>query len=144
MFSTVKWVNEVLPEDKPRHLLGIGEPEDLFGAIENGCDLFDCVVPTRIARNGQLYTRQGKINITNAKYKKDFNPLEEDCGCYTCKSYTCAYISHLFRGKEMLAATLASIHNLYFIVNLVKKIRQSILDGKFFEFKEEFLKKYPN
>ncbi len=142
MSTAVKWVNEILPEEKPRHLLGIGEPEDLFMGIENGVDLFDCVAPTRIARNGQLYTKSGKINISNAKYKNDFSPIEKDCECYTCKNYTCAYLSHLFHGKEMLAATLASTHNLYFIVNLVKKIRQSIINNDFFEFKEEFLKKY--
>jgi queuine tRNA-ribosyltransferase len=145
MDEAVKWVNNILPEEKPRHLLGVGEPEDLFLAIENGCDLFDCVAPTRIARNGSLYTKNGKINIMNAKYKNDFNPIEEDCGCYVCKSDTAfsrAYLAHLFRGKEMLAATLASIHNLYFIINLVKKIRQSILEDNFFEFKDKFLKGY--
>ena len=142
MSSAVKWVNEILPEEKPRHLLGIGEPEDLFMGIENGVDLFDCVMPTRNARNGSLYTKNGKINIMNAKYKKDFSPIEAGCECYTCKDYTRAYVAHLFHGKEMLAGTLASIHNLYFIVNLVKKIRQSILDDNFFEFKEEFLKGY--
>ncbi len=180
MSSAVKWVNEILPEEKPRHLLGIGEPEDLFGAVENGCDLFDCVAPTRIARNGQLYTKKGKINITNAKYRDDFRPIEEGCKCYTCGAreaflsgslsasadaalplgpsacetpreetslapqYSRAYLSHLFHGKEMLAATLASIHNLHFITNLVKQIRQSILDDNFFEFKESFLKNYSN
>ncbi|MFA6076546.1 MAG: tRNA guanosine(34) transglycosylase Tgt [Candidatus Paceibacterota bacterium] len=142
MSMAVKWVNGILPEEKPRHLLGIGEPEDLFGAIENGCDLFDCVAPTRIARNGQLYTKNGKINIMNAKYKNNFDSIEKDCGCYVCKNYTCAYLTHLFHGKEMLAATLASMHNLYFIINLVKKIRQSILEDNFFEFKDEFLKEY--
>ncbi|MSU44898.1 tRNA guanosine(34) transglycosylase Tgt [Candidatus Nomurabacteria bacterium] len=142
MTSAVKWVNEILPEKKPRHLLGIGEPEDLFGAIENGVDLFDCVAPTRIARNGSLYTKNGKINIMNAKYREDFSRIEDNCECYTCMKYTRAYVAHLFHGKEMLAATLASIHNLFFIVNLVKKIRQSILDDNFFEFKEEFLKNY--
>ena len=142
MSSAVKWVNEILPEEKPRHLLGIGEPEDLFMGVENGCDLFDCVAPTRIARNGQLYTKHGKINIMNAKYREDFSKIEEECGCYVCAGYSRAYLGHLFHSKEMLAATLASIHNLYFIVNLIKKIRLSILDDKFFEFKEEFLKKY--
>jgi queuine tRNA-ribosyltransferase len=142
MESAVKWVNEILPEDKPRHLLGIGEPEDLFMGIENGVDLFDCVMPTRNARNGSLYTKNGKINITNAKYKNDFSPIEKDCMCYTCKNFTCAYVSHLFHGKEMLAGTLATIHNLYFIVNLVKRIRQAILEDNFFEFKEEFLSIY--
>src|SRR3990167_4272069 len=148
MQTAVRWVNEILPEEKPRHLLGIGEPEDLFLGIENGVDLFDCVAPTRNARNGTLFIKNGKINIMNAKYKDDFNAVDQDCGCYVCSprhggaSYTRAYLSHLFHGKEMLAATLASIHNLYFIVNLVKKIRQSILDDNFFEFKKEFLSKY--
>jgi queuine tRNA-ribosyltransferase len=142
MSTAVKWVNEILPEEKPRHLLGIGEPEDLFMGIENGVDFFDCVIPTRLGRNGTIFTSQGKINIENAKYKEDFAPIESDCGCYTCKGYTRAYIAHLFRGKEMLAGTLASIHNLYFIVNLVKKIRQSILDGNFQEYKVNFLQKY--
>ncbi|HEV7423725.1 MAG TPA: tRNA guanosine(34) transglycosylase Tgt [Candidatus Paceibacterota bacterium] len=142
MELTTRLVNEILPQDKPRHLLGIGEPEDLFMGVENGVDLFDCVAPTRNARNGSLYTTHGKINIMNAKYREDFSKVEEDCTCYLCENFTASYLAHLFHGKEMLAATLASIHNLYFIVNLVKKIRQSILDDKFFEFKEEFLGKY--
>ena len=142
MSSAVKWVNEILPEEKPRHLLGIGEPEDLFMGIENGVDLFDCVAPTRNARNGSLYTKYGKINIINEKFKENFLPIEGNCKCYTCMNYSQAYLSHLFRGKEMLAGTLASIHNLYFIINLVKRIRQSILDEKFFDFKDEFLREY--
>lgn len=142
MSTAVKWVNEILPEEKPRHLLGIGEPEDLFMGVENGVDLFDCVLPTRLGRNGTIYTKAGKIIIMNKQFRNDFTPIEKDCGCYTCKSYTRAYIAHLFHGKEMLAGTLASIHNLYFLVNLVKNIRQSILDDNFFEFKEEFLNKY--
>ncbi|MCX6752288.1 MAG: tRNA guanosine(34) transglycosylase Tgt [Candidatus Nomurabacteria bacterium] len=142
MSSAVKWVNEILPEEKPRHLLGIGEPEDLFMGVENGVDLFDCVSPTRLGRNATIYTKQGKIIIMNKQYRKDYSPIEKDCGCYSCRNYTKSYIAHLFHGKEMLAGTLASIHNLYFIVNLVKKIRQSILDDNFFEFKEEFLKEY--
>ncbi|MEK7662003.1 MAG: tRNA guanosine(34) transglycosylase Tgt [Patescibacteria group bacterium] len=148
MYGVVGWVNKILPEDKPRHLLGIGEPGDLFGGVENGVDLFDCVAPTRQARNGTLYTKNGRINILNARFTADFSPIENDCGCYTCSSrhggvsYTRAYVAHLFRAKEMFAATLASIHNLYFIVNLVKKIRQSILDGNFLEFKNTFLKQY--
>jgi queuine tRNA-ribosyltransferase len=142
MSSAVRWVNEILPEEKPRHLLGIGEPEDLFMGIENGVDLFDCVLPTRLGRNGSIYTKYGKIVITNTKYRNDFLPIEEGCECYSCKNYTRSYIAHLFHGKEMLAGTLASMHNLYFIVNLVKKIRQSILDDNFHEFKNEFLKTY--
>lgn len=142
MSTAVKWVNEILPEEKPRHLLGIGEPEDLFMGIENGVDLFDCVAPTRLGRNGTLYTKEGKIIIMNNKFRDDHTPIEKDCGCYSCQNYTRAYIAHLFHGKEMLAGTLSSIHNLYFIVNLVSTIRQSILDDNFYEFKESFLKKY--
>ena len=138
----VHLVNEILPEEKPRHLLGIGEPEDIFMGVENGVDMFDCVAPTRNARNGTLYTRSGKINITNTAYRADFSPVDLGCGCYTCKNYTRAYVSHLFHGKEMLAATLATIHNLYFIVNLVKDIRQSIMDEKFEDFKKQFLGAY--
>lgn len=140
--TAVRWVNEILPEDKPRHLLGIGEPEDLFAGIENGVDLFDCVLPTRLGRNGTIYTKKGKISITNTAFRNDHTPIEDDCECYTCKNYTRSYIAHLFHGKEMLAGTLASTHNLYFIVNLVKRIRQSIIDENFYEFKEEFLKNY--
>lgn len=142
IYSAVGWVNDILPKGKPRHLLGIGEPVDLFGGIENGIDTFDCVTPTRIARNGSLYTRDGRINILNEKFIKDFSKIDEECRCYTCTHYTRAYISHLFRAKEMLAATLASIHNLYFIVNLVKDIRKSMLEGKFESFKESYLKRY--
>jgi len=144
MSTAVKWVNDILPPDKPRHLLGIGEPLDIFMGVENGVDLFDCVAPTRNARNGSLYTKRGKINIMNKKFREDFSKIEEGCECYTCKNYTCAYVAHLFHGKEMLAATLATIHNLYFIINLVKNIRQSILNEAFFEFKEEFLQNYSN
>ena len=133
--TSVKWVNEELPEDKPRHLLGIGEPSDIISAIENGCDTFDCVVPTRMARNGALWTKAGRINILNTKFRNDFSPIDKDCGCYTCKNYTCAYVSHLFRAKEMFAATLASIHNIYFITKLVKDAREAILNEKFEEFK---------
>ncbi|MFA7252623.1 MAG: tRNA guanosine(34) transglycosylase Tgt [Candidatus Paceibacterota bacterium] len=142
MSTAVKWVNEILPEEKPRHLLGIGEPEDFFMGIENGVDLFDCVLPTRLGRNGTIYTKEGKIHITNTAYREDLKPIESDCDCYTCQNYSRAYIAHLFHGKEMLAGTLASIHNIHFIVNLVKKIRQSILEDKFEEFRGEFLGKY--
>ncbi|NQV88472.1 MAG: tRNA guanosine(34) transglycosylase Tgt [Parcubacteria group bacterium] len=142
MSTAVMWVNSVLPEEKPRHLLGIGEPLDLFNGVENGVDLFDCVAPTRMARNGTLYTSDGRINILNAKYMGDISPIDADCGCYTCKNYTRSYLAHLFRAKEMFAGTLASIHNLYFIIHLVKKMRQAILDDNFTEFKEVFLKQY--
>ena len=142
MANACRWVNEILPEEKPRHLLGIGEPEDLFMGVENGVDLFDCVGPTRIARNGTLFTKNGKINIMNAKFVKDYSPVDEGCECYTCNGYTKSYLSHLFRAKEMLGATLASIHNVYFINKLVKDMRKAILEDRFFEFKKEFLENY--
>jgi queuine tRNA-ribosyltransferase len=144
MTKGVEWVNKILPEEKPRHLLGIGEPEDLFMAVENGCDLFDCVAPTRIARNGQVYTSKGKINLNNAKYQDDLRPIDENCDSYTCNNYSRAYLAHLFRADEMLASTLASIHNLYFINNLVKDMRKAILKGNFEEFKKEWLNNYTN
>lgn len=142
IYNSVGWVNDILPKEKPRHLLGIGEPVDLFGGIENGIDTFDCVTPTRIARNGSLYTRDGRINIMNSQYIEDIRKIDDECGCYTCKNYTRAYLSHLFRAKEILANTLASMHNLYFIVNLVKEIRNKMLEGKFYDFKDEWLKRY--
>jgi len=140
--TAVGWVCEELPEEKPRHLLGIGEPEDLLSGIEKGVDLFDCVAPTRLARNGMVYTHHGKINLFNSKYKGDFEKVDEKCACYTCKNYTKAYLAHLFRSKEMLGATLASIHNLYFLIHLVKKARQAILENNFPKFKENFLREH--
>lgn len=153
MEEAVRWVNEELPREKPRHLLGIGEPEDLFMAVENGCDLFDCVAPTRIARTGQIYTINGKINLKRAEFAEKFKPLSNDiysfdklrpkkCQCYSCKNYTVAYLHHLFKADEMLAATLASIHNLYFIINLVKRMRKEILKGDYQKFKKDFLRAY--
>ena len=142
MGDAVRWVNEILPEDKPRHLLGIGEAEDLFEAVENGCDLFDCVMPTRNGRTGTLLTKYGKLNITNAKYVDDFTKVEDTCDCYTCTNYTRSYLAHLFRSKEMLGGTLASIHNLYFTINLVKNMRKAMIDGAFAEFKKNFLSLY--
>ena len=137
--TAVGWVNAILPKDKPRHLLGIGEVEDLFNGVENGVDTFDCVMPTRMARNGTLQTASGRINIFNAKYKNDFTPVEQGCGCYTCKNYTKAYLAHLFRSNEILANTLASIHNLYFFIHLVDQMREHILAGTFKDFKNSFL-----
>lgn len=138
----IRWVNEELPEDKPRHLLGISEPDDIFAGIENGSDTFDCVSPARVGRNGALYTPDGRINITNAKYRTDFSQVTSDCDCYTCKNYTKAYINHLFKAHELLANTLATIHNEHFIVKFVDDIRASIIDGTFFTFKEQWLARY--
>lgn len=141
MGTAVGWVNSILPEGKPRHLLGIGAPEDLVLGVEQGVDTFDCVAPTRMARNGTLQLSTGRINILNAEYRKDFRPIEDGCACYTCQNYTRAYLHHLFKAKEMMAGTLASIHNLYFSVNLVKRLRQAILVGNFSEVKKDILEK---
>jgi queuine tRNA-ribosyltransferase len=138
----LRWVNEELPENKPRHFLGIGEPDDLFVGVENGADTFDCVAPSRQARTGSVFTKDGRLNISNAPHKREFKPIEDDCTCYTCKNYTRAYLCHLFRSKEMLASTLATIHNQHFIVGLVDQMRSSINDGNFFEFKAEFMGRY--
>lgn len=143
LYSAVRWCAEELPEEKPRHLLGIGEPEDLFEGVENGIDLFDCVAPTRLARStGTLYTKYGKIRMKNSKHREEFFPVEDDCGCYLCQNFTRAYLAHLFHAKEMLASELASIHNLYFITNLVATMRTKIMEGTFADFKREFLASY--
>jgi len=138
----VRWMNEELPEDKPRHMLGISEPDDIFDCIENGADTFDCVSPARVGRNGALYTRYGRVNIKRAEFKRDFEPFDKNCDCYTCAHYTKAYIHHLFNAKELLANTLATIHNERFIVRLVDDIRASIADGTFYELKRSFLAEY--
>jgi queuine tRNA-ribosyltransferase len=135
-------VNENLPEEKPRHLLGIGEPEDIFIGVAAGVDTFDCVLPTRNGRTGGIYTKDGKIQIPNAEYVNDFGSLDPGCECPVCKNHTRAYISHLFRTYEMLGPVLASMHNVYFLTNLTRTIRQSILDGRFEEYKESFLARY--
>jgi queuine tRNA-ribosyltransferase len=138
----VRWVNEILPENKPKHLLGISEPNDMFEAVEQGIDTFDCVSPTRVARNGAAYTFDGRINLKTSKYRQDFSPLDPECQCYTCKNYTKAYIHHLFKAREINAAILMSLHNESFIVGLVEKMRQSIMDGSFFDLKKTWLKRY--
>ena len=143
MDEMLKTVNSILPEDKPRHLLGMGqEPIDIFVGAEYGCDTFDCVGPTRMARNGSLYTNDGRINIKNAKYKHDFTPLMPDCDCECCKNYTRAYLHHLFKTDEITAKVLASIHNEHFVVHTVDNIRKSLLDGTFQEYKNQFLSRY--
>src|SRR3989344_165291 len=131
-----------LPEEKPRHLLGIGEPEDLFEAVAHGVDMFDCVQLTRLARTGTIYTARGKISLLNKKYIRDFSPLDTATGGYASEHFSKAYLAHLFRSKEMLGATIASLHNLYFIVSLVNTIRQSILENRFDNFRAEFLNVY--
>lgn len=131
-----------LPDDKPRHLLGIGEPEDLFEGVAHGIDMFDCVQPTRLARSGTIYTARGKVNLLREEYIRDFSPVDIDTGGYVSEHFSKAYLAHLFRAKEILGATLASLHNLYFVISLMKQIRQSILEDRFEAYREEFLKKY--
>jgi len=138
----VRWVNEELPEDRPKHMLGISEPDDIFAAIENGVDTFDCVSPTRVGRNGAFYTFNGRKNIKGAMYREDFTPLLESCDCYTCENYTKAYMHHLFKSNEILALTLMSLHNEHFIIKLVDDIRGSIEDGSFKKLKKSWLKEY--
>ena len=143
MDEMLKTVNSILPEGKPRHLLGMGqEPIDLFIGAEFGCDTFDCVGPTRMARNGSLYTYDGRINIKNAKYTHDFTPLMSDCDCECCKNYTRAYLHHLFKTDEITAKILASIHNEHFVVQTVDRIRESLLNGTFQDYKDAFLSQY--
>jgi queuine tRNA-ribosyltransferase len=140
--TIVKWVNEELPVNKPKHLLGIGAPEDLFVGVENGIDTFDCVLASRIARTSAVYTMQGRFNVSNGPHRREFIPIDENCDCYTCQNYTRAYLNHLFRAKEMAAATLATIHNERFIVRLVDQMRAALMDGTFQELKKEFLGRY--
>ncbi|MFE4461475.1 tRNA guanosine(34) transglycosylase Tgt [Nocardia tengchongensis] len=137
--TIVGWCCDELPEGKPRHLLGISEPEDIFTAVENGADTFDCVNPSRVARNAALYTDEGRFNINTARFKRDFTPIDENCDCYTCANYTRAYIHHLFKAKEILAATLCTIHNERFTVRLVDRVRESIDGGYFDEYQADFL-----
>jgi queuine tRNA-ribosyltransferase len=131
--ESLRVVNEILPEDKPRHLLGIGEPEDIVAGVQMGCDTFDCVAPTRIGRTGTIYIHThdgtGKLNLKKSEVQHDFGKPDEGCNCYVCTHYTRAYLAHLFRAGEMLGPHLASLHNLYFIVNFTKQLRQSILSS---------------
>lgn len=138
----VRWMCEELPESKPRHMLGISEPDDIFACIENGADTFDCVSPARVARNGALYTVHGRVNVTRAEFRTNYGSFDSTCDCYTCTHYSVAYLHHLFKAGELLANTLATIHNERFIVRLVDQIRTSIVNGTFFDFKKDFLKNY--
>jgi len=135
----VGWCASELPDDKPRHLLGISEPEDMFAAVEAGADTFDCVNPSRVARNAAIYTSHGRYNVTNAKYRRDFGPLEDGCDCLTCVSVSRAYMHHLFKAHELNAYTLATIHNERFTIRLVEGMRQAILAGTFDEYRDTWL-----
>ena len=133
---------DLLPLDKPRYLMGVGAPEDIVECVARGIDIFDCAMPTRVARNGALYTWTGRVDIENAVYSQQEAPIDATCNCYTCQNFSAAYLHHLFRSKELLAYRLATIHNLAFMSNLAQSIRSSILDGTFDEFRKQFLSKY--
>ena len=142
MYKMIDYGIKYLPTDKVRYLMGVGDPIDIIEGVIRGVDIFDCVLPTRIARHGQAFTREGKINFNNAKYKEDFSPVEEGCDCYTCKNYTKAYIRHLITTDEMLGGRLLSIHNIRFLIKLTEELREAIKENRVLEYKEEFLSKY--
>ncbi len=141
MYEMVDFTTDFMPEDKPRYLMGVGRPENILEAIERGIDMFDCVMPTRNGRNAYLFTSGGTLSMRNAVYKNDFNKIDENCDCYTCTNHTRAYLRHLFISKEILALELASIHNLYFYLNLVRTARKKILNGEFKTWKKEIINK---
>lgn len=142
MWAVIDWVEPLLPSSKPRYVMGIGSPEDLLNAIEKGMDIFDCVLPTRLGRNGCVYTSEGKLNIKNARFKEDFSPIDPNCDCWACKNYSRAYLRHLYKGEEILAARLATYHNLYFYREIMRQARQAIMEDRFLDFKREFMAKY--
>lgn len=143
MHAVLEWSTPYLPESWPRHLLGIGEPEDLFSCVERGVDQFDCVAPTRLGRHGQLYTPDGRLSITGPEHKEDARPIQAGCGCYTCQTgFSRGYIRHLFAANELLAYTLASLHNLHFILELMATIRRAIREDRLRVLRDEFLSRY--
>ena len=141
MYDTVEWTTQFMPKDKPRYLMGVGTPEDLVENVSRGVDMFDCVMPTRNARNGTLFTSYGKVNIKAARFKEDNEPLDPECNCMVCKTYSKAYLNHLFRAREITYFRLGTIHNLYYYLDLMKQMREAIVAGRFEKFKEEFYKK---
>lgn len=140
MYDIVDFTTDLLPENKPRYLMGVGRPENILEAISRGVDMFDCVMPTRNARNAYLFTSQGIVSMRNAAYKDDYTSLDPNCDCYTCQNFSRAYLRHLFNAKEILALELATIHNLTFYLNLVREARKRIADGSFIEWKNNFIK----
>jgi queuine tRNA-ribosyltransferase len=141
-FDITEQTASLLPPDKPRYLMGVGAPEDIVECVRRGIDIFDCALPTRVARNGALYTKTGRVDIMNAGFREQREPIEADCTCYTCRHFSVAYLHHLFRSRELLAYRLATIHNLAFMSNLVRSIRTAILNGTFESFRQSFLASY--
>ena len=142
MYEMLDFMRPYLPENMPRYLMGVGSPDCLLEGYARGIDMMDCVLPTRIARNGTAFTKNGKLVIRNAEFSEDFRPIEEDCDCYACKHYTRAYIRHLIKAGEMLGAELLSIHNLRHLTKLTEQIKEAIWQDRFLDFKEEYLKNY--
>ena len=142
MYKMIDYAVKYLPEDKPRYLMGVGDPIDIIEGVMRGIDMFDCVLPTRIARHGNAFTRSGKTNLRNAKYKEDFTPIEEGCDCYACKHYTKAYIRHLLVAEETFGQRLLSIHNIRFLVRLTEELRNAIKTNTLLEYKEKFINEY--
>ena len=142
MYKAIDYSIPYIPENKPRYLMGVGEPVDIIEGVIRGIDMFDCVLPTRIARHGNAFTRDGKMNLRNLKFREDFTPIESDCDCYTCKHYTRAYIRHLLVANEQLAGRLLSIHNIRFLIRLTEDLREAIKNDNILEYKEEFLSRY--
>jgi len=142
MYEVLDYTTPLMPREKPRYLMGVGAPDNVVEGILRGVDMFDCVLPTRIARNGTVMTKRGKLVIRNASFSRDFQPLDADCNCYTCKNFSRAYIRHLIKSNEILGLRLTTIHNLHFLINLVKEIRKSILEDRFLEFREDFYEHY--
>ena len=142
MYEMVSFTGELLPVDRPRYLMGVGSPEDLVECVSRGIDMFDCALPTRVARNGALFTLEGRINIAAARYSREHGPVQEGCDCLACANFSIGYISHLFRSKELLGLRLASIHNLRFVQRLMEEMRSRILSGDFDAFAEDFLERY--
>ena len=142
MYEVLDYTVPLMPENKPRYLMGVGSPDDLIEGVIRGIDMFDCVLPTRIARNGTAMTSEGKVVVRNAKYARDFGPLDPNCDCYCCKNYTRAYIRHLVKANEILAARLITTHNLHFLLNLMKQVREAIMEDRLLDFRKEFFQKY--
>lgn len=142
MYKAIDYSIPYIPDDKPRYLMGVGEPIDIIEGVIRGIDMFDCVLPTRIARHGNVFSHHGKMNLRNAKFKEDFTPIENDCDCYTCKHYTKAYIRHLLVANEQLAGRLLSIHNIRFLIKLTEDLREAIKNDNILEYKEKFLNEY--
>ena len=142
MYRMAAFTTEMLPADRPRYLMGVGSPEDLVECVARGVDMFDCVLPTRIARNGAVFVREGRLNIDKAPFKAMEAPIQEGCDCYTCRTFSAAYVHHLFKAKELLAYRLATIHNLRFVLRLMEEMRSAIVDGTFQQFRAEFNERF--